>query len=112
MDTKVARSPREFTKQVIHLIRRELPPRPGQPNDPRLDAAARLVQQGRTVRQVLRLQIPGFERRDAYSRYLAEKGLRAALADRLAKRSLHDETAGAKERPPPRKRWRLLGAKF
>jgi hypothetical protein len=64
------------------------------------------------VRQVLRLQIPGFERRDAYSRYLAENGLRAAIADRLAKRSLHDETAGAKERPPPRKRWRLLGPNF
>ena len=31
---------------------------------------------------MLRLQIPGFERLDTYGRYLAEKGLRAAIARR------------------------------
>ena len=78
----VARDPAGFKKLVIHLLRRELPPRPGRPNDPRLDAAVRLIKRGKSVRQVLRIQIPGFERLDVYSRYLAEKGLRAAIARR------------------------------
>jgi hypothetical protein len=81
----VARGPSTFKKQVVRLLRRELPPRPGRPNDPRLDAAVRLVEQGKSVRQVLRLQIPGFEHLDFYGRYLAEKGLRAALARRRRK---------------------------
>jgi len=78
----VARDAKAFKVQVIRLIRRELPPRRGRPNDPRLDYAARMVSQGNTVKNVLRSQIPGFDKLDTYGRYLAEKGLRAALARR------------------------------
>lgn len=79
---QIDRDPRAFKKQVIRLIRQELPPRRGRPNDPRIDAAVRMVQQGRPVKDVLRSQIPGFDRLDTYGRYLAEKGLRAAIARR------------------------------
>ena len=53
------RDPAGFKKQVVKLIRRHLPPRPGRPNDPRIDAAVRMVGQGKTVKDVLRLQIRG-----------------------------------------------------
>ena len=71
-----------FKKKVLRLVRQALPPRPGRPNDPQIDSAVRLVQQGKTVKQVLRLQIPGFDKLDTYGRYLAEKGLRAAITRR------------------------------
>jgi predicted oxidoreductase len=41
-----------------------------------------MIQQGKAVKQVLRIQISGFDNLDPYGRYLAEKGLRAALARR------------------------------
>ena len=84
---EIARDPSGFKKRVVRLIRRELPPRPGRPNDPRLDAAVRLVEQGKSTRDVLRSQVPDFDEMDSYGRYLAEKGLRAALARRRRVRS-------------------------
>jgi hypothetical protein len=84
---QIARDAREFKKLVLRLMRRELPPRPGRPNDPRLDAACRMIHQGKTVKQVLRVQVPDFDRLDTYGRYLAEKGLRAALVRRRRIRS-------------------------
>jgi hypothetical protein len=78
----IARNPRDFKKEVIRLIRCELPPRRGRPNDPRLDAAYRMAQQGKSTSEILRSQVPGFETMDAYSRYLAGKGLHAAIARR------------------------------
>ena len=90
---EITRDPRAFKKSVIRLVRRELPPKRGRPNDPRLDAAARMVQEGKLVKDVLRLQIPGLDKMDAYGRYLAEKGLRAALARRKGIRSQQKKTA-------------------
>ena len=78
----IAADPRAFKKIVLRLVRRELPPRRGRPNDPQIDSAVQLVQQGKTVKQVLPLQIPGFDKLDTYGRYLAEKGLRAAITRR------------------------------
>src|SRR5258708_5068764 len=72
---EITRDPAGFRKQVIRLMRRELPPRPGRPNDPRVDVALVMISQGKSVKQVLRRQIPGFDQMDTYSRYLAEKGL-------------------------------------
>jgi hypothetical protein len=86
----VARDAKAFKKQVLRLIRRELPPGRGRPNDPRLDYAARMVGQGKTVKYILRSQIPGFDKLDTYSRYLAEKGLRAAIARRRKHRASRD----------------------
>ncbi len=77
-----ARDPKPFRASVLRLVRRELPLRRGRPNDPRLDAAMRLLEQGRSIKEILRLQISGFDKRDAYERYLAEKGLRTAIARR------------------------------
>ncbi len=79
---QISHDPAIFKKQVIRFIRRELPPKPGRPNDPRIDAAARLVEQGKSVKAVLRIQIRGFDKLDPYERYLAEKGLRAAISRR------------------------------
>jgi hypothetical protein len=76
------RDPAGFKKQVVKLVRRHLPPRPGRPNDPRIDSAVQMVQQGSTVKEVLYSQIPGFKNLDSYGRYLAEKGLRTAIARR------------------------------
>jgi hypothetical protein len=86
---ELARDPTIFKKQVVRLIRRELPPRPGRPNDPRLDAAVRMLEQGKSSKDVLRSQIPNFDEMDTYGRYLAEKGLRAALARRRESRRHH-----------------------
>ena len=75
---QIARDAQRFKKLIIHLVRWQLPPQPGRPPDPQIDAAVRLVQQGRTVKAVLRLQIPDFDRLDTFGRYLTEKALRAA----------------------------------
>jgi hypothetical protein len=81
----IARDPKTFKNLVIQLVRRQLPPRQGRPNDPWLDTAARMIEQGKSIKEVLRAQLPGFDRLDDYGRYLAEKGLRAALARRRRK---------------------------
>lgn len=107
----IADSPRDFKKQVIHLIRRELPPRPGRPLDPRLDAAAHLVQRGRTIRQVLRIQLTGFEQMDPYARYLSEKGLRAAIARRRAHRSATKKVTGTGQTQAQTSSAEVLGRK-
>ena len=78
----IARDARGFKKQVVTLIRRELPPRRGRPNDPRIDAALQMIERRKSVKEILRCQIPGFEQMDTYGRYLAEKGLRTAIARR------------------------------
>ena len=83
---EIARDPAGFKKHVLKLIRRQLPPRPGRPNDPRIDAALIMVSQGKSLKQVLRSQVPGFDQMDTYSRYLAEKGLRTAIARRCGSR--------------------------
>jgi len=87
---QIARDPQGFKKQIIRLIRQQLPPRRGRPNNPRIDAAVRMVHQGKTVKDVLRSQIPGFNSLDTYGRYLAEKGLRAAIARRRGAPRLGD----------------------
>ncbi len=87
---EIALDGRRFKKQVLKLVRRGLPPGPGRPNDPHLDAACRMIHQGKTVKQVLRVQIPDFDRLDSYGRYLAEKGLRAAIARRRKHRTSRD----------------------
>jgi hypothetical protein len=82
---ELSRDPKALRAAVLRLVRNALPIRRGRPNDPRLDAAMRLLEQGKTVREILRLQTRGFERLDAYGRYLAEKGLRTAIARRRRK---------------------------
>ena len=42
--------PEAFKTSVLRLIRRELPPRRGRPNDPRIDAAVRIGHSGLTAR--------------------------------------------------------------
>ncbi len=79
---EISRDPKTFKKSILRLVRRQLPPRRGRPNDPRIDAAVRMFEQGKRVKEILRLQIPGFEKVDTYGRYLADKGLRAAIARR------------------------------
>jgi hypothetical protein len=77
---EIGRDPRAFKKRILRLIRRQLPPRRGRPRDPKTEAALELLRQGKTVRQILRLQVRGFDQLDTYGRYLAEKALRHAIA--------------------------------
>jgi len=79
---EMAGDPTTFKKRVVSLIRRGLPPRRGRPNDPRFDVAILMIKQGKSVKDVLRTQIPNFDQMDTYGRYLAEKGLRFALVRR------------------------------
>lgn len=79
---EIAENAVSFKKLVVGLLRRALPPRPGRRNDPRIDAAIQLLKEGKTVREVLRVQIAGFENMDSYARVLADRGLRKSLAAR------------------------------
>jgi hypothetical protein len=86
-------NPLAFRSELERLVRSQFRLKRGR--DPRLDAACRMVkEQGRTVPEVLRLQVKNFENLDAYTRYLAAKGLRQAVARRAGK-----------TRNTPRKKW-------
>ena len=79
-------NPRAFRSDLERLVRSQFRLKRGRRRDPRLDAACRMVkEQGRTVPEVLRLQVKDFEKLDAYTRYLATKGLRQAVARRAGK---------------------------
>ena len=83
---EITSDPKAFKTCLIRLVRRTLPPRRGRPNDPRIDTAMQMIEQGRTIKEVLRSQIKDFEKLDTYGRYLAEKGLRAAIGRRRKRR--------------------------
>jgi hypothetical protein len=44
---EISRDPKTFKKSILGLVRRHLPPRRGRPNDPRIDAAVRMFEQGK-----------------------------------------------------------------
>jgi predicted oxidoreductase len=48
-----------------------------------------MLEQGKSIKEILRLQTRGFDKLDTYGRYLAEKGLRTAIARRRKKRPQH-----------------------
>lgn len=79
---EIADNPRDFKKQILRAIRRELPPGRGRPASPQIETAIKMLQQGKTVREVLQHQVEGFEQVDSYGRYLMEKALRQAMARR------------------------------
>lgn len=83
---EATRDPSAFKQRVVQLIRRSLPPRRGRPVHPKTEAAFALRQQGKTVRQILRLQIQNFDQLDTWGRMLAEKGLRQKLTRRERQR--------------------------
>jgi predicted oxidoreductase len=41
-----------------------------------------MLEQGKSIKEVLRLQTRNFDKVDTYGRYLAEKGLRTAVSRR------------------------------
>lgn len=79
---ELARDPKALRTAVLRLVRRGLPLRRGRPNDPRIDAAVRMREQGKSIREILELQTRNFDKADTYGRYLAEKGLRTAVTRR------------------------------
>ena len=83
---ELVRDPKALRAAVLRLVRREMPLRRGRPNDPKLDEAMALLKQGKSVKEILRLQTSGFDGLDTYGRYLAEKGLRAAISRRRKQR--------------------------
>jgi hypothetical protein len=90
---QIAKDPRAFKRSVVRLIRLGLPPGRGRPASPRIETAIEMLQQGKTVREVLQEQIEGFEQVDAYGRYLMEKALRQAMARRLQRKPKHSSSA-------------------
>lgn len=79
---ELKRDPKALRAAVLRLARREFPLRRGRPNDPRIDAAVRMLEQGKSIKEILHLQTRNFDKVDTYGRYLAEKGLRTAVARR------------------------------
>lgn len=79
---EVERDPAQFKKQALRIIRAALPLKRGRPRDPQIEAAVRMIADGNSLKDVLRSQLPNFDRLDTYGRYLAEKGLRSAIARR------------------------------
>jgi hypothetical protein len=79
---ELVQAPKELRTAFCASCARALPLRRCRPNDPRIDAAVRMFEQGRTVKETLRLQISGFDKLDTYGHYLAEKGLRMSIARR------------------------------
>ncbi len=92
---EITSDPKAFKTYLIRLLRRTLPPKRGRPNDPRIDAAMQMIEQGRTIKDVLRSQITHFEKLDAYGRYLAEKGLRGAIARRRRRSTARNPLSSA-----------------
>ncbi len=74
--------PAGFRSDLERAIRGQFPMRRGRPMDPQVDAACRMVREGKSVPEVLRSQIPGWDSLDTYTRYLLAKGLRQAVARR------------------------------
>jgi hypothetical protein len=83
---EISSDPKAFKTSVLRLLRQALPLRRGRPNDPRIDAAVRMREQGKSIREILELQTRNFDKVDTYGRYLAEKGLRTAVTRRRKRR--------------------------
>ncbi len=71
-----------FRGDLERAMRAQFPMRRGRPTDPLLDAACRMVKEGKSVSEVLSSQIKDWDTLDPYTRYLAAKGLRQAVARR------------------------------
>ena len=67
---------------ILRVCNRPPRLRRGRPNDPRIDAAVRMHEQGKSIKEILRLQTRNFDKVDTYGRYLAEKGLQTAVTRR------------------------------
>jgi hypothetical protein len=71
-----------FRSTLLRSVKAQFPLKRGRPTDPLMDAACRMVQQGLTVPEVLKSQIPDWDKQDPYFRLLACKGLHQAVARR------------------------------
>jgi len=71
-----------FRAGLLLALKAAFPLRRGRPADPLLDAACEKVKHGKSVPEVLRSQISAWNKLDPYTRYLAAKGLRQAVARR------------------------------
>ena len=79
---EIARDPHGFKKRILRRLRRGLPPRRGRPTRPEIEAALAMRRQGKSVGEILRAQVTGFNQLDTCGRMLAEKALRQGLARR------------------------------
>jgi hypothetical protein len=79
---ELTRDPKALRAAVLRSVRRGLPLRRGRPNNPRIDAAVRMHEEGKSIKEILQLQTRNFDKVDTYGRYLAEKGLRTAVTRR------------------------------
>jgi hypothetical protein len=73
---------RAFREDLLFAVKRQFKLKAGRPSDPLIDTACELVREGKSVPRVLREQIKNWDTLDAYTRYLASKGLRQAVARR------------------------------
>jgi hypothetical protein len=77
---------RAFREDLLLAVKRQFKLKAGRPSDPLIDKACELVRGGKSVPKVLREQIKNWDTLDPYTRYLAAKGLRQAVARREKQR--------------------------
>ena len=82
----IASDLRGFREDLLFAIKRQFPLKAGRPGDPLIDKACELVRSGKSMPRVLREQIKNWDTLDPYTRYLAAKGLRQAVARREKQR--------------------------
>ena len=70
----------------------------GRPRDPLIDEGCRLMAEGRSTSEVLRNQVRNWAGLDAYTRYLAAKGLRQAARRRNPHAGKGTESLGEESR--------------
>ena len=77
---------RAFREDLLFAVKKQFKLKAGRPSDPLIDKACELVRGGKSVPRVLREQIKNWGTLDAYTKYLAAKGLRQAVARREKQR--------------------------
>jgi len=75
LSTHIMSDLRAFREDLLLAVNRQFPLKAGRPSDPPIDKACELVYGGKSVPRVLREQIKNWDTLDAYTRYLAAKGL-------------------------------------
>jgi hypothetical protein len=77
---------RAFREDLHFAVKRQFGLKSGRPSDPLIDKACELMRGGKSVPKVLREQIKNWDTLDAYTKYLAAKGLRQAVTRREKQR--------------------------
>jgi hypothetical protein len=79
---EIAADPRAFKKEIVEILKRNLPPFAGRPTDECISLAVRLKAEGKTWSEIYPLVIADHAFLDASERRLAETDLRSKIRSR------------------------------